>query len=145
MREKRQSTRPPRRRNGIAAVETAVTLPLVLLLTLATLDVCDGIFLKQKAEIAAYEGARVAVGPNASPETVRQAVGDYLDSRQISYADLGSTVMLSDDPTTTIQLDPITVTVEIDLAENRRLPLAPFQFIQGSTVVAEVTMLREGD
>ena len=44
-----------RNREGAVVVECAFALPLILLLTLGTLDICDGIYLKKKALIAAYE------------------------------------------------------------------------------------------
>ena len=158
-------------RNGAVVVEAAFVIPLVLLLTLATLDICDGIFMLKKTKIAAYEGARVAVGPFGTEESTRQAVANYLDSRGIRYDNIDNVVdityrkirdidsliddaiagvettpeIISGNASNVEQLDPITVSVQIDLSSNRRLPLSPFQFIQGSSITSECTMLIEGE
>lgn len=132
------------RRSGAAVVETAFTVPLVLLLTIGTLDVVDGIYLKKKAKIAAYEGARVAVGPSGTPTRVKQAVADYLVSRGVDFENIDEVVSISEVPATVSQLDPITVVVEIDLASNGRLPISVFRRVQGPKLISEVTMLREG-
>ena len=138
-----------RNRQGAVVVECAFAIPLILLLTLGTLDICDGIYLKKKALIGAYEGARVAVGPDSSDQSIRSAVADYLDSRNIKYDDINSVVEITADPTaygepqTLDLLDPVTVSVSIDLDKNGRLPFAPFRRVQGPNVTAQVSMLRE--
>lgn len=138
-------------RRGGAVVEAALVIPLIILLTVATLDICDGIYLKKKAVIAAYEGARVAVGSDSSDESIRRAVADYLDSRNINYVDINDVVTIAEDPTVTgdpttlDKLDPVTVTVEIDLQSNGRLPISVFRRVQGPQIIAKITMLREGD
>ena len=116
---------------------------MLFLLTFGTLDLCDGIFLQQKAEIAAHEGARAAISREATTQTVEAAVQDYLESRQLHFTSIDTVVSTSVDPSVAEVLEPITVTVRIDLFENRRLPLAPFQFINGPQVIAEVTMYKE--
>lgn len=169
----RKKTSHPLSRNRTAAVavEAAFVIPLILLFTLGTLDICDGIFLRTKAKIAAYEGARVLVAPFATEEQARSAVAKYLESRNIRFDDINEVVefeyqrivniderikeAIKGNPTTPTfvsgtasnieQLDPVTVSVHIDLTLNRRLPLAPFQFIQGDDIVAECTMLIEGE
>ena len=105
--------------------------------------------LKKKALIAAYEGARVAVGPDGSEQSVRNAIANYLDSRNIEYGDIADVVTITSDPSVTGDptaldlLDPITVSVGIDLDLNGRLPFAPFRRVQGPNVSAQVSMLRE--
>ena len=138
-------------RRGGVVVEAALAIPLIILLTVATLDICDGIYLKKKAVIAAYEGARVAVGSDSSDESIRTAVANYLTSRNIKFIDINQVVTITEDPTvagdpaTFDQLDPVTVTVEIDLQSNGRLPISIFRRVQGPQIIATITMLREGD
>ena len=138
------------RRRGAVAVEAAFAIPVIIILTLGTLDICDGIYLKKKAEIAAYEGVRVAVGVDGSDESVRDAVANHLTSRNVQFENIFNVVTITRDPTqrgepdVLDQLDPVTVRVEIDLQSNGRLPISPFRHIQGPQMTAEVTMLFEG-
>lgn len=145
MRTSRSHRRGRNDRRGLAVVETAFAVPLVLFLTFATLDICDGIFLRQKAELAAYEGAREAILVNSTTASVEQAVQDYLDVRGLNYTDISSVVQLSSDPDAIDFLEPLTVEVLIDLESNRRLPLSLFQFVNGPFIVAEVTMYKENN
>lgn len=130
-------------RRGVAVVEAGITLPIVVFLTMAVLDTCDGIFLHQKAIIAAQEGARVAVGESANPADIQQAVAAYLDARGISYDDIAASVAVSPSPNSAALLDPIAVTVSIDLATNRRMPIPLYQVFNGQSVSGTVTMLKE--
>ena len=54
----RKKQRLPRR--GVAVVEFAVCLPLLVALTLGAVETANSIFLKQMLTQIAYEGARVA-------------------------------------------------------------------------------------
>ena len=49
-----------KRRGGTAAVEAAVSLPLLIVLVFGAIEVASGVFLSQTLAIAAYEGAREA-------------------------------------------------------------------------------------
>lgn len=149
MKLKNYRTKKSRCRQGAVIVETAFAIPLILLLTLATLDICDGIYLKKKALIAAYEGARVAVSSESSDSAVQDAVARYLDSRNINYENIADVVTIEADPSvagdprTVDLLDPVKITVSINLDINGRLPLAPFRRVQGPLISSQVTMLRE--
>ncbi len=48
------------RRRGIATVEFAVIFPILLVMVLGTLEICQRLFSYQSATIAAYEGIRLA-------------------------------------------------------------------------------------
>ncbi len=58
-------------RQGAAALEFAVCLPMLLLITFGIIETCDAIFLKQSLILAAQEGTRVAVVPGATTANVR--------------------------------------------------------------------------
>lgn len=60
-----------RDRHGVAAVEAAVTLPLLVFLVFGAIEVTNGIFLSQTLSLAAYEAAREAAQPGASMTKVR--------------------------------------------------------------------------
>jgi hypothetical protein len=71
------------RRRGAAALEFALCLPMLLLLTFGIIETCDAIFLKQSLLLAAQEGARVAVVPGANDGNVRQQVRLILQARGV--------------------------------------------------------------
>ena len=64
---RRLSSKTKRRRQGVAAVEAALCLPVVLILMLGTLEICSGIFLRESLNIASFEGARAGVRRQATP------------------------------------------------------------------------------
>ena len=74
---------PPLARRGVAAVEAAACLPLLVLLTLAVLECCDVIFIKQGLAVSACEGARVAILPGANQENVEAQIRKVLLERGI--------------------------------------------------------------
>lgn len=72
-----------RRRRGTAAVELAVSLPVLVILALGTVETCGMLFLGQSLKIASYEGARVGVVPKAEAGNVVFQCESILDSRSI--------------------------------------------------------------
>lgn len=127
-------------RRGVATVEFACVLPVLIFLTLGTMDLCSVIFLKESAVLAAYEGGRRGVGRGRTNQDVTDRVTGFLDERGINYfAD--NVVSISDpgfDEATT--LENVTVTVAIPTAGNLLIPSAIFGdlFVQ-----ANVTLRKE--
>jgi Flp pilus assembly protein TadG len=124
-------------RNGVACIELALVLPVLLILVLGTIEVCQRIFLRQSAVIVAYEGARLAVRSTSSTAEVVARCETMLTQRRV----VGGTVSISPDnllahpPGTQIQ-----VHITIPWANN-----SPTQFVlqdQG-TVSVDAFMLRE--
>ena len=77
----RRFTNQPRR--GTAAVECALVLPLVFLLTAGTIEMCSTIFLRESVTLAAHEGARAAIGRHATTADVAAAVDAILAIRGV--------------------------------------------------------------
>ena len=75
--------RGKRMNRGAAVVEVALTLPLLMLVALATLDTCQVLYLKQSAKIAAYEGARISLIAGATREDIVAQCEHILQSRYI--------------------------------------------------------------
>jgi Flp pilus assembly protein TadG len=73
-------------RRGIAAVEFAVVFPILLLLVLGTVEVCQRLFLRQSATIAAYEGIRVAARKTSAASDVTERCNSILTDRRIKGA-----------------------------------------------------------
>ncbi len=73
-------------RRGGAAVETAVCLPILIILVLGIAECNDSIFLRQGLLVSAFEGARVAIVPGAKTENVETKIKQILAERQIQGA-----------------------------------------------------------
>ncbi|MDX1930485.1 MAG: TadE/TadG family type IV pilus assembly protein [Pirellulaceae bacterium] len=58
-------------REGIACVEFAVLAPVLVLITLSIIDICNVIHLKQKVSTVAFETARTASFDNETYDNAR--------------------------------------------------------------------------
>ena len=70
-------------RQGAAAVEAALCIPLVFLLMILTLAICSDIYLKETLTVAAFEGARAGVRRRATAEFSVAQAENILASRGI--------------------------------------------------------------
>ena len=132
-----------RRRRGTEVVELAIILPLIVLITTTTLEICENTFLIQKLEIAAHEGAVVGITRTSTLSDVENAVQNYLDARNVDYGgDISTAVSVTPDPATADTLTPITVTVTVSADDNSRIG-ALYRFFNGRTVVGDITMFKE--
>jgi Flp pilus assembly protein TadG len=133
----RKKSQASKNRCGIAAVELAVVLPVLLILVLGTIEVCQRIFLRQSAVIVAYEGARFAARSTSSTADVVQRCQTLLTQRHVTDGTIvvSPVELLSTTPGTLIQ-----VRITIPWASN-----SPTRFVlqdQG-TVTVDAFMLRE--
>lgn len=125
------------RRSGVATLELAFVLPVILIFVLGTIEVCQRIFLRQTALLVAYEGARLGVRSTSSSEDVISRCNEMLTQRRVN----GGVVELT--PSNLLALNPgeqIRVRVTIPWANN-----TPTRFVlkdQGILTV-DVYMLRE--
>ena len=136
----RRRSRKHRKRSGVAAVEFAVVLPVLIALTLGTMDVCSMMFLKETAVLAAYEGARRGVGRGHTNADVTARVTEFLDERGVIY-NTGSVVVIGGPGFGAAEtLENVTVTVSVPTAGNL---LVPSQMFGDLSVSASVTMRKE--
>ena len=130
-----------RSQRGAALLETAMTLPLVLLITVGIVEFGRAYQTWQVLTNAAREGARVAVLPGTDDTAVQDRVEDYLEAGQVSYPD-SATVVITRNNVISIGTGTATASrVQVDY---------PFQFIvlqpvaqlvsSGTTVGAPITM-----
>lgn len=75
---------------GAALLETAITMPLILLVMVGIFEFGRAYQTYQVVTNAAREGARVAVLPNTTVEDVQSRVRAYLRAGQLGSADLAS-------------------------------------------------------
>jgi len=75
-----------RRDRGTALIETALTLPLILLVSVAIFEFGRAFQTWEVLTNAAREGARIACLPNADPSAVQSRVVSYMQAEQLSNA-----------------------------------------------------------
>lgn len=126
-------------RKGTAATEFALIIPILLLLTFGTIELCSAMFLRQTLQIAAFEGARVSVRKRATNDDVRDAIEEFLDARDIT----GGTATIDVDVARTEILDPIEVTVQAPMNGNGILPNGFYTWLRGRQVAASTVMYKE--
>ena len=122
-------------RTGAAAVEMALTLPLLLLLLFGAYEISRANMIMHGCEAAAYEGARVGIVPGATVAEVNDAVNEVLATIGIANANVATTPVNLDTDTETVQ-----VTIEVSFADN--FLLAPV-FVGSAPFVRACEMTRE--
>lgn len=126
-------------RRGTSAAECAFCIPLVLLLTFATLEICSAIFVKETLTVAAYEGARVGVKRKATNLDAFTQARNILEARGVVDYEINIT---PEDFSTLSELDLITVNVQAPGAGNS---FFIGQFFEGQWISSTVKMVREFD
>jgi Flp pilus assembly protein TadG len=126
-------------RKGLATVELAICLPVLVIVVLGSIEATDAIFLKQRLTAAAYEGARSATTQGKTSAMATTAANNIITQFGIS----GSSVTIT--PTVTITTPAgtqITVIVNAPLSSN--MCIGPF--IIGKTITnmtAQVVMVHQ--
>lgn len=134
-----QANRKSRQRRATATVEMAICFPVLVLLTIGTMDVCSMLFLKETVTMAAYEGARQGIGRNHSNMDCQGRIMEFLDERGVTYGSDYCTIS-NPDFNNANTLENVTVTVTVPCAGNLIIPSAMFD---GLTMSASVTMRKE--
>lgn len=127
------------RRRGTATIECVIIFPVLLALTIGTIDTCSAMFLKESASLAAYEGARQGVGRGGTNQDVINRINEFLGERNIAFEASDVTISAPGfDAAETLQ--SVTVTVAIRAAENL---LMPSEVIGDLAIEGSVTMVKE--
>jgi len=127
------------RRRGAAVVELALLLPVLLTVTFGSLEVCNRLFLRQTAAVAAYETARLAARRTVSSTQAVTRGLSLLDGRRI----IGGQIVITpagDGLATLPTGGQLTVQVTIPIAGN-----TPVSYVLNSPDVirASAVMMRE--
>jgi Flp pilus assembly protein TadG len=124
------------RRRGVATVELAVCLPVILLLVVGAIEGSNFIFLKQAVTAAAYESAQtVSRGGGTKVKAENRAV-QVLSARSIDQP----TVTFSPaNPDAVARGQSVTVTISAPVSANS---IGLDWFFDNQTVTASVCMLR---
>ena len=124
-------------RTGAAVVELALCLPLLVVFTLGTIEICNCIYKRQSLAITAYEGARVALIVGATEENVRTQCDFLLADRRLHEAVV---TIAPDDFESAPAGTFIAVEVSVPHAPNSILPTSVFA---QEFMTARVEMMKE--
>ena len=125
------------RRRGVAAVEFAVCLPVILLLVFGSIEASSFIFLRQSLNVAAYEGAREAIRVGATNSDATESVDNILTSRRVrdfrvSFPNGESGIAQRGEE----------IVIEVTAPTSPNSPLAG-QFVANRNLTARVVMVKE--
>ncbi len=137
----RHGQKSPRKRiatrRGVAAVEFAICLPLLLLLLLGTIECCSMIFLKQTLAVAAYEGGHSALMPTATAADAKKTCKTILKDRRVRSAKVK---LIPSNLDRVAEGDYFEVRVSAPTNANRVVPLS---FFSGQTLSASAVFMKE--
>jgi hypothetical protein len=124
-------------RSGVAAVEFAIVLPVLLALVVAVVESCNLIYIKQSLTISAYEGARAAIVKGMILSDINARSNQVLADRKITNA----TILVSPNPPSSASYGSyITVRVQAPYGANSLIPGWLFGSV---TLQSTVKMMKE--
>ena len=124
-------------RRGVAAVEFALTVPILFLLLFGGYELSRANMLMHTCEAAAYEVARVGIVPGATAQEVQDATEQILGTVGITNA----TINITPGNLTTAS-ETIAVTVQFTFQDNSALAAT---FMGSEPYVRTCELLREFD
>jgi len=136
----RRRRRVPHRsqRKGVAAVEMALVLPVLLIIALGTISVGQLIYFRKSMVTAAAEGARLATQRTTTSGDVTQRIAAVLESRRIENA----AITINDGAA--IETLPPGSLIEIDVdADYDAIGIDVFGLQVAVPVTVSATILRE--
>ena len=128
---------------GLATIEVAIAFPLLLIITLGAIRY-GWLFLKaQQITNAARMGARIAVLPDSTVDTVNTAVTNLMIAANINPADCTVTISDSLDQEVGFPLT-VRVTIPCSSVDIMDVPILTDLEPEDWDIGAEVTMAKEG-
>ncbi|MDC0936107.1 TadE/TadG family type IV pilus assembly protein [Pirellulales bacterium] len=134
---RRPDTLRPASRRGVAAVEFALTAPILFLLVMGAIEFSRANMLAHTTTIAAVEAARVGIVPGATSDECRAAAAAELAVIGVTDFEVVVTPSVMTDGTTQVQLN---LTVPVNVANGYVTP----KFFLGKRIFKTVTLQREG-
>jgi hypothetical protein len=125
------------RRRGVAAVEFAVCLPLLVLLIFGSIEASSMIFLKQTLNVAAYEATRDAIRDGQSNSDAALRAEQILQARRV----IGFAVDFPNGEAFDANRGD-EIVVEVSAPSGANSPLVG-QFISDRTLTARVVMIKQ--
>lgn len=142
-RQARSLTSRSSSRRAAAAVETALLMPLLVLLAFGSIELSNMVFLKQSLSIAAYEGARMATRPGATQAQANTRIQEVLASRNVtsytvSYTTTGNV------PITITPITPRSTLINVIVqSSNGGANYGPLRMFTGRSLACQTTMVRQ--
>jgi len=128
-------------RRGVAAVEMAIALPLLILLILGLIEYSWLFLTKQALTNSARQGARIGATLDATSDEVRDAVTQSMTSAGLAASGYSVTITPGD-ITALTPGEPLTVTVQLSYANVGLIKLALIP--TPATLASSAVMAREG-
>ena len=125
-----------RSRCGTAALEMAVSLPLLITLVFGSMEMANAVFLRQSINMAAYEAAKVITRPGSNEALARTRCQEVLTVRKVGIYTLTFTPTVT---SATAKGAQVLVTLS---APASNLSYGPVQFMTGKTITSRVYMVR---
>ncbi|MCA9139783.1 MAG: pilus assembly protein [Planctomycetales bacterium] len=135
MRKRRSGICRPKR-VGVAAVEFAVCLPVIVLLVFGSIEASSFIFLKQSLSVACYEGTREAAKLGSTDATATARAQSILESRGVNDFEIRFPEGVTD------LARGQNVICEVTAPTRTNSPLAG-EFVTNRILTARVVMLKE--
>ena len=124
-------------RRGAAMIELALFLPLFFMITMATVETCRVLYMRQSLTIASYECARLGIVPGMNRDALDAQCNVILQGRKIKGAVM-TTVPKSLDALR--YGDTLAVTITVGLDDNALLGT---WFYRGRTLTETTTIMAE--
>ena len=126
-----------RGRQGSAVIELAICLPVLALLTFASLEGANMLFLRQAVVQSCYEGAKAAARSNGGQALGRTRAEQVLAARNVNATSINFSPGNVDN---LAQGTPFTVTVTVSGDARSITGIGPFN---GINITASATMSKE--
>ena len=123
-------------RRGVATVELAICLPVILLLVVGAIEGSNFIFLKQAVTSAAYESAQVMTRVGGTKVKAESRATEVLSARSIDQSTIS---FMPANPDTVARGEQVTVSITAPVSANS---VGLRWFFDSESVTASVCMLR---
>ena len=124
-------------RQGVAAVEFAVCLPVIVLLVFGAIEASSFIFLKQSLNVAAYEGIRESIRVGYDNKSGMDRAANILNSRNVRDFFVSFPNGEAGDAERGDE-----IVIEVTAPTTTNSPLAG-RFVRNRTLTARVVMVKE--
>jgi Flp pilus assembly protein TadG len=123
-------------RRGVATVELAICLPVILLLVVGAIEGSNFIFLKQAVTSAAFESAQVMTRVGGTKIKAESRATEVLSARSIDQSTISFTPA---NPDTVARGEQVTVSITAPVSANS---VGLRWFFDSESVTASICMLR---
>lgn len=121
-------------RRGAVAVEMALTLPILFLILFGAFELGQANMIRHATDAAAYEGARVAILPGATPAEAEAAARQILDTVGVT----SFTMQVTPNPILS-NTQEVELTIEVPLDQN----MGVARFVDGVRFTGRCRLSRE--